>query len=447
MAESSREDERRLGPTRRVLDCLSAYESPNVTYQAADGSWPIVWTQANGMHVVDAEGRKYVDLTAAFGVAAAGHANRRVVQAACRQFRRLPHAMGDVHPHALKADLARELSGRTFERWTVHRGDGAERGRVVFGNSGFEAVEAALKTAMLATGRRGVIGFDRGYHGLGYGTLNVTRRALFQRPFLAQLGGWGEQLPYPLTVEEMDRVVDLLTDRLRRGGVGAVLVEPIQGRGGMRVPARGFLKRLRTVCDEHGVLLIVDEVFTGLGRTGLWFGCEVDGVVPDLICLGKALTGGFPLSACVGRAELMEGAWPKSDGEAMHTSTYLGHPVGCAMALEQLREIERLGLVENSANRGRELLAMLGSLGASSSELRFAVRGRGLMVGVEFMRRDGGSVGALVMRVVRAMLNRGYLVLPEGERGEVLALTPPLIVRRSQLAGAVEALCEAVGDL
>jgi 4-aminobutyrate aminotransferase-like enzyme len=399
------------------------------------------------MQVVDVEGRKYVDLTAAFGVAAAGHANRRVVQAACRQLRRLPHAMGDVHPHALKAELARVLSVRTFEKWTEGRVGGVERGRVVFGNSGFEAVEAALKTAMLATGRRGVIGFERGYHGLGYGTLNLTRRALFQRPFVEQLGGFGEQLPYPVGVKEMEALGNRLADRLGRGGVGAVLVEPIQGRGGVRVPPRGFLKLLRSVCDEHSVLLIVDEIYTGFGRVGAWFACEQEGVVPDLICLGKALTGGFPLSACVGRAALMESAWPKSDGEAIHTSTFLGHPVGCAMALEHMHEIERLSLVEKSAKRGRELLAMLCSLGSASADLRFAVRGRGLMVGVEFIRPDGGPVTSLVTQVVLGMLDRGFLVLPEGEHGEVLALTPPLIVRRSQLAGAVEALCEAVGEL
>jgi 4-aminobutyrate aminotransferase-like enzyme len=355
--------------------------------------------------------------------------------------------MGDVHPHALKAELARELSARTFERWTMGRSGGAEQGRVVFGNSGFEAVEVALKTAMLATGRRGVIGFERGYHGLGYGALNVTRRALFRRPFIEQLGGFAEQVLYPASLEEMETVGQLLTDRLRRGGVGAVLVEPVQGRGGIRVPPRGFLKLLRSVCDDHGVLLIADEVLTGFGRTGMWFACELDGAVPDLICLGKALTGGFPLSACVGRAGLMESAWPRSDGEAIHTSTFLGHPVGCAMALEQIREIERLRLVEASAKRGRQLLVLLGALADTGKALRFAVRGRGLMVGVEFLQRGGGCSGALVMRVVRGMLARGFLVLPEGEHGEVLALTPPLIVRRSQLAAAVGALDQTLRDL
>jgi 4-aminobutyrate aminotransferase-like enzyme len=384
-----------------------------------------------------------VDLTAAFGVAAAGHGNRKVVEAGVRQMRRLLHAMGDVHPHGLKAELVRVLSERTFERWT----GGAGYGRTVFGTSGFEAVEMGLKTAILATGRRGVIGFDRGYHGLGYGALNMTRRGLFRGKFLSQLGGFGESLPFPVTDEELERVGELLSTRLRQGGIGAVLVEPLQGRGGVRVPARGFLKLLRALCDEHGVLLILDEVYTGFGRTGYWFGCEQEAVLPDVLCLGKALTGGFPLSACVGKAEVMEAAWPPSEGESMHTSTYLGHPVGCAMALAQIREIERLNLVEKAALRGKELQVLLGSLESRGGKLRFAVRGRGLMVGVQFMHRDGRLAGGTVMQVVKGMLERGYLVLPEGEDGEVLSLTPPLIISRSQLESAVQALSEVVADL
>lgn len=433
--------------TAGVLQTLRDYESPNVTYQAPDGSWPIVWSAARGMQIVDAAGRKYLDLTAAFGVAAAGHANRRVVQAGTRQMRQLLHAMGDVHPHPLKAELARVLSRITYERWTAGFAGGPIRGRVVFGNSGFEAVEAALKTALLATGRRGVLAFDRGYHGLGYGALETTGRDLFRRPFVAQLGGFAGFLGYPESRETVDAALERIEQRLSLGEVGAVLIEPIQGRGGIRVAPRGFLRGLRTVCDAHRVLLIVDEVYTGFGRTGYWFGCEVDSVVPDLICLGKALTGGFPLSACVGRAELMEQAWPASTGEALHTSTFLGHPVGCAMALAQIGEIERLDLVRQSDVLGRQLLAMLGTLGSASSRLRFDVRGRGLMVGVEMSGLDGRPATTEVWEVVRRLLRRGFLVLPEGEHGEVLALTPPLIVKRRQLSAAVEALHEVLEEL
>src|SRR5947209_11053285 len=150
--------------TRRVLELLRLYESRNVTFIEPDGSWPIVWERARGVHVWDAEGKRYTDLTAAFGVAAAGHANPRIIRAGRKQMGNLLHAMGDVHPHALKAQLARELSGLTFERWTQSKA--RTTGKTIFCNSGSEAVEAGLKTAMLASGKPGVIAFTGAYHGL-----------------------------------------------------------------------------------------------------------------------------------------------------------------------------------------------------------------------------------------------------------------------------------------
>ena len=179
--------------TKETLKLLRDYESRNVTSVDPHGGWPIVWERARGVQVWDAEGKKYLDLTAAFGVAAAGHANPRVVRAGQRQMARLLHAMGDVHPHALKAQLARQLSRITFERWSERKATG----KTIFANSGFEAVEAALKTALLATGKRGVIAFEGAYHGLGYGALNATHRRHFRRPFESQLGRFGHFVPFP----------------------------------------------------------------------------------------------------------------------------------------------------------------------------------------------------------------------------------------------------------
>src|SRR5437899_7292779 len=167
--------------TRQVLELLKRFESRNVTFIEPDGSWPIAWERARGARVWDADGRMYLDLTAAFGVAAAGHANPRVVKAGQKQMAALLHAMGDVHPHELKARLARELSGLTFERWK------SGTAKTIFCNSGFESVEAALKTAMLATRKQGVIAFTGAYHGTGYGTLNATHREHFHAPFREQL--------------------------------------------------------------------------------------------------------------------------------------------------------------------------------------------------------------------------------------------------------------------
>jgi len=433
-----------MNQTSRTIKLLRDYESRNVLFTDPDGSWPIVWERAKGVHVRDADGKKYLDLTAAFGVAAAGHANPNVVRAAQKQMARLLHAMGDVHPHALKAGLARELSRITFERWTnppelKTKNSKFRTGKVIFSNSGFEAVESALKTAMAATGKRGVIAFSGAYHGLGYGALNVTHRHFFRSPFQSQLREFGHFAPFPKKSADLAAVEFQVRHFFRRERIGAILVEPVQARGGCNVPPKEFLPLLRKLCDEHGALLILDEIYTGFGRTGKWFACEHSGVTPDLICLGKALTGGFPLSACVGRADLMDVAWPASTGEAIHTSTFLGHPVGCAMALAQIKEIEKLKLPERSAELGSHLLQLLQSE-ISNPRFQISIRGIGLMVGVELRLSDGKPATAVAMQVIRTMLHRGYILLPEGEHGNVISFTPPLTISQTQLRPAVNAL-------
>jgi len=380
-----------MSKTSQTLQLLRDYESRNVLFTESDGSWPIVWERAKGVHVWDAEGKKYLDLTAAFGVAAAGHANSNVVKAGQTQMAKLLHAMGDVHPHALKAQLTRELSRITYERWakTNRKSEIGNRksGKVIFSNSGFEAVESALKTAMLAAGKRGVIAFEGAYHGLGYGALNATHREHFRSPFRSQLREFGSFVKFPAKPEQLAKIEKEIRRIFRRKKIGAILVEPIQARGGINIPPPEFLPLLRKLCDEFGALLILDEIYTGFGRTGKWFACEHSGVVPDVICLGKALTGGFPLSACVGRADLMDAAWPASTGEAIHTSTFLGHPVGCAMALAQISEIRRLKLCERSATLGKCLLDELASIQNSKFKIHNSVRGLGRR-GIDFVQRQ-----------------------------------------------------------
>lgn len=420
-----------------------------------DGSWPIVWQRARGVHVWDIDGKQYLDLTAAFGVAAAGHANRRVVTAGQKQMQQLLHAMGDVHPHALKAELARRLSQLTFERWTET--ESRVGGKIIFCNSGFEAVEAALKTSMLATGKPGVIAFEHAYHGLGYGALNATHREHFRSPFRQQLAEFARFVHFPAS--EPNQLITAPKQRkwtgkggglgplehelgslLSREKIGAILVEPVQVRGGINIPPVKFLQILRELCNQHRALLILDEIYTGFGRTGKWFGCEHSQVVPDLICLGKALAGGFPISACVGRADLMDAAWPPSRGEAIHTSTFLGNPVGCAMALAQLRELQQHDLVRNSAELGRFLLKALRKLEAAPCRLKICVRGLGLLGGVELHEPDGSPATQAVLRVIKSLLHRGFIFLPEGEHSNVISFTPPLTITKRQLQLAVTAL-------
>jgi 4-aminobutyrate aminotransferase-like enzyme len=435
--------------TQDILNTLRTYESRNITFIDPDGSWPIVWQRARGVHVWDLAGKKYLDLTAAFGVAAAGHANPRVVQAGRKQMGTLLHAMGDVHPHPLKALLARELSRITFERWATpippsHPHFEREQksrlsGKVILCNSGFEAVEAALKTALLATGKPGVIAFQRGYHGLGYGALNATSREHFRSPFQSQLAGFGHFLPFPALPDEWPELEANLESLFEKEKIGAILVEPIQVRGGIHVPPPQFLRQLRDTAHRHGALLILDEIYTGFGRTGRWFACEHAQVLPDLICLGKALTGGFPLSACIGRADLMDAAWPASTGEAIHTSTYLGHPVGCAMALVQIQEIDRRNLVERSAHLGTYLLNLLSEMSIPPG-ICVSIRGQGLLAGIEIRDEKNQPATEVAVNAIKKILGRGFILLPEGEHSEVISLTPPLIISETQLARTVRAL-------
>ncbi len=425
---------------RQTIALLRRHESRNVTFIEADGSWPIVWERAQGVHVWDAAGKKYLDLTAAFGVAAAGHANPNVVRAGQKQMAKLLHAMGDVHPHALKAQLAKELSDLTFGRWAKQnrKSEIGNRkwGKVIFGSSGFEAVEAALKTAILATGKRGIIAFEGGYHGLGYGALNATHREHFRGPFRSQLREFGNFVKFPKSKGDLPALKKSLRQIFRREKIGAILVEPIQARGGINVPPKEFLPLLRKLCDQHDSLLIADEIYTGFGRTGKWFACEHSSVIPDLICLGKALTGGFPLSACVGRADIMDAAWPTSNGEAIHTSTFLGHPVGCAMALAQIKEIQRLKLVERSASLGKYLLQSLSTINHQPS----TSRGLGLMAGIELNLHRGKPATQLSLDAIKTLLHRGYIFLPEGEHANVISFTPPLTITKMQLAKVVAEL-------
>ncbi len=423
-----------------TLQLLARYESPNVTFMARDGSWPIVWSRAKGTRVWDEQGAEYLDLTAAFGVAASGHANGAVVRAGQKQMAQLLHAMGDVHPHPQKAALARELSRITFERW-----HGSE-GRSIFCNSGFEAVEAALKTALLATGRSRVLAFRGAYHGLGYGTLNTTERNYFRAPFHSQLAGFGEFEAFPRSEEELAGIAPNCRRRLRSKKIGAILVEPVQGRGGINVPPPNFLPLLRKLADESGALLIFDEIYTGFGRTGRWFAAEHSQTVPDLVCVGKALAGGFPISACIGRADLMNQAWPKSHGEALHTSTFLGHPVGCAMALAQIAEITKKKLVGRADRFGSFLRVELERWRDATQPklaqrgVTASVRGIGLMVGVELTSLDGQPAGVLTMDWVKRLLRCGFIFLPEGEHGNVLSITPPLIISMHELMCALAAM-------
>jgi 4-aminobutyrate aminotransferase-like enzyme len=424
------------GPRSRSLaERLRRVESRNVTL-VTDG-WPVFWERAEGVNVWDADGNRFLDFTAGFGVAGLGHTAGPVRAALVEQSAKLMHAMGDVHPAESKVELCEMLGELTFGRW------GAGRGKVILGNSGSDAIEAALKTSVLHSGKPGVLVFEGAYHGLGYGALEVSALEFFRRPFAAQLGRFAVSVPYPycyrcpfghgggfaLEGGEFPNcssacLGDLqarLRAEIRRRAIGAILVEPVQGRGGEVVPPRDFLRLLRRICDEEKILLVADEIYTGFNRTGRLFACEHSDVVPDLICLGKALTSGFPLSACVGRADVMD-AWPESAGEALHTSTFLGNPLGCAMALASLREQAKPETAEKVRTAGRHLRAALRKI---SSPRIGEVRGAGLLVGVEMAAADGSPDPVAAARCVTLALQEGLLLLAGGRHGNVLSFSPP----------------------
>jgi 4-aminobutyrate aminotransferase-like enzyme len=430
------------GPASRALaGRLRAVESRNVTY--VDPEWPVFWEEAAGANVRDADGNVYLDLTGGFGVALLGHAHPGVAAAIERQAARLLHGMGDVHPPTLKVLLLERLAG--LAPWPQARG--------VLASTGSEAVEVALKTALLATGRPGIVAFEGGYHGLTLGALATTWRPHFRAPFVRRLYGGVGFAPFPGAAgargptsaeEALDGVRRLLGGGAPNGDpVGAVIIEPVQGRAGVRLAPEGFMAELSRMAAEAGAIVIADEMLTGMGRCGALLASERLGLRPDLICLGKALGGGLPISACVGRAAVMD-AWPPSEGEAVHTSTFLGHPLACAAALGALDGYAAEAVPERAEGLGIRLVDRLrGRLSAIPGVAD--VRGLGLLAGIELRMGPEPARGAAA-KVAAAALGRGVLVLPAGEAGEVVELTPPVTLTEDQMECAVEALGRSIEE-
>jgi len=349
--------------------------------------------------------------------------------------------MGDVHPPARKVEFLEALC--RLGPWP--------ESRAILGSSGSEAVEAALKTALLASGKPGIVAFEGAYHGLTMGSLATTDRGTFRGPFRDRLYPGVRFVPFPDPVRRGPEAgagsLAALAEALQAGvggdEIGCVILEPIQGRAGVRIPPPGFLREVARLTRDAGALLIFDEIFTGLGRTGSLFACLHEDVLPDLLCVGKGLGGGLPLSACLGPPGVMK-AWPPSEGEAIHTSTFLGHPLACTAGLASLRVLEGEGLVARSARVGAGLLRELRE-GLSEVPHVVDVRGRGLFIGLEMA--DPGTLEPLVgsaVTLAEAALRRGILVLPAGAKGHVLELSPPLVLTDEQARWAAAEMVDLV---
>lgn len=434
---------------------LSRVESRNVTHLTS--RFPVFWEEVRGCNVRDVDGNVYLDFTGAFGVAALGHSAPGITEAIRSQAGRMVHGMGDVHPPVGKVEFLEALS--ELSPWPETR--------VILGSSGSEAVEAALKTALLARGRPGIVAFQGAYHGLTGTALATTHRELFRGAFQSRLYPGVRFAPFPDVLrhgpgaaeESLERVEWLLREGDGGDEVGAVIVEPIQGRAGVRIPPEGFLEELARISRDAGALLVFDEIFTGLGRTGELFAGLHDGVLPDLLLLGKGLGGGLPLSACMGPSEIMN-AWPPSRGEAMHTSTFLGNPLACAAGLAFLEELNDQGLLERSRRLGARFLEDLRE-GLGGVPGVADIRGRGLFLGVELVETVGetGPVGSAApardleplaggaVRVAEEALRRGILVLPAGEAGHVVELSPPLTMEEEEGRWGIAQLISVIREV
>lgn len=437
------------------VERLSDTECPAITARRARRARetgveqdPIVWRRARGANVEDLDRNRYVDLTSAFGVSGLGHSAKGIADAIERQAGQLLHQMAQVHPSDVEVDFR--------ERLAQIAPDPLQQS--ILGLSGSDAVQAALKTAVMHTGKSGVVSFWGGYHGLEYGAFEVTAyKEAFRAPFRRQLGIDVSRMPYPDPFRPPrafadcegaihERVLSLLDESIANPAsgvedIGAVIVEPILGRGGIVEPPDGFLTGLRQLCDRHGIVLIADEIFTGFGRTGQWFVSGPESAVPDVLCVGKAMGGGLPVSAAIGKPDVMA-SWSVSASEAIHHSTFSGHPLGCAAGLRVIDEFESNDWFGVIRKKGRRLAERLEGLRARYPGLIGQIRGRGMMLGVDIVepQNDRAPNPEAARRLLEGCRAKGYLIGISGVHGNVLSITPPFVIKEPQIDGFVETL-------
>ena len=421
------------GPrARAVIERDEKVVSPSYTR-----CYPLVAAKGEGAIIEDVDGNRFLDFNAGIAVVATGHCHPEVVSAIQKQAARLIHMSGTDFYYDELVSLAEKLN---------EIAPGAVARRISFGNSGAEAMEGAMKLARYATGRDKIIGFFGSFHGRTMGALSITSRKAVQRAGFGPLVPGISHAPYPYcyrcpygqkpetcAVECVKHIEDTLLKTISPAEeTAAIVLEPVQGEGGYIVPPQKFFDELRRVAKENGILLVLDEVQSGMGRTGRMFAADHFGVVPDIFTVAKGVASGLPLGATVARADLM--TWPPG----AHASTFGGNPVACAAALVTIELLER-ELVENAARMGAYLMDRMRQWPA-----RFPivgdVRGLGLMLGIELVKdRETKEKNAVARdRVVNLAFERGLLILGAGDN--VLRLCPPLIITRDQCDFALDTL-------
>jgi len=411
---------------------------------AAYSVHPIYPVRAEGAYLWDADGRKYLDWTVGIAVMSVGHSHPKVIEAVKRQAESFQHLCFAVGMHESYIALAEKLGD-------IAPGSSPKLTFLV--NSGAEAVENAVKIARVTTGRQGIVTFTHAFHGRTHMALSLTAKA---HPYKAKFAPRAAEIyrahyPYtyrnPWGAEEQDscgeRALEALIDQVRtvigESEVAAFILEPIAGEGGFIPAPRTFLEGLRAYATEIGALWIDDEVQTGIGRTGAWWAVDHFELEPDLVTSAKALSSGFPLSAVIGKAEIMEALGPGILG-----STFGGNPVSCAAALATLEVIEEEGLLARARQIGAAATERLTALKARYPQLG-EVRGRGAMIGIEFIRNEAKTPAPeTVQRVVAHARTGGLLLLPTGTYGNVIRLLPPLRLSDDELAEGLDKLEAAI---
>ena len=384
---------------------------------------PFEFVSGEGAELISADGARYLDFISGYGVTNTGHCHPRVVAAIRAQTGSLLHVSTVGHTQMASAYAERLCALAPIPD-----------AKLFYTNSGTESVEAALKLARYSSGRPNFVAFGGGFHGRTLGSLSVTTsKAAFRAGYEPLLPGV-HVVPYPRKELEptLTAISQLFLEQVPPERIAAFIVEPILGEGGYILPPDTFLPALRHLCDEHEILLIVDEVQSGFGRTGRLFACEHSGISPDLMTLGKGIASGLPMGALVGRASLLD-AW----APGAHGNTFGGNPVACAAASATLDAIEQENLIDNAQVRGDELLSGLGRLAVMFPEAVIDVRGRGLMVGLELVSQEVAS------RLRTELLGRRVIVSTCGPHSDVIRLAPPLILSAEQVGEFLRACGEA----
>jgi len=388
-------------------------------------SYPFVMERGEGCWVTDVDGNRFLDFTAGIAVASTGHSHPKVVAAVVEQAKRFLHMSGTDFYYQSEIELAERLEARILPGTPA---------KVFFTNSGAEAIEGAMKLARFTTGRPSYIAFIGAFHGRTFGALSLTASKASQRRRFAPLLSSVFHAPFPTasrgvtTDDSLARIEELFATVAPPESVAAVFVEPIQGEGGYLVPPDDFLPRLRELTKKHGILLVADEVQSGMGRTGTLLAIEHWGVEPDIVCLAKGIASGLPLGAFIARAEQM--SWPPGS----HGSTFGGNPVACAAGLATLDLIED-GLMENAARVGAIMLDGLREIALTHKQVT-DVRGMGLMLAIELKTPEQAG------QLVQSAFEKGLLLLTAGSRA--VRISPPLVLNPEEAATGLEIIASAL---